>query len=108
MQINREIEVFRAEAADERDVGADALQAADAGRHDHVVQVWIVPDDRRGGLLDHVREAGRRIRALQGADQGRGENDVADEAEAQQQNRARCYGSIVASSISITGMSSLI
>jgi hypothetical protein len=70
----------------------------------------IVPDDRGRGVFHHVHEARVGVRASQSPDQRGGEDDIADEAQAEQQNRARrdAYGSIVASSISMTGMSSLI
>jgi hypothetical protein len=46
--------------------------------------------------------------AFQRAHDRRREHDVADEAQADQQQAARDQGSTVASSMSITGMSSLI
>ena len=45
---------------------------------------------------------------LERSEDRRREHDVADHSQPDQQNRARVQGSTVASSISITGMSSLI
>ena len=110
VQIEGEIEAGAAQPPANREVLADPLQPTGVRRDDHLVEMRIVPDDRRGGFLDDVGEARLRIRPPQRADERGGEDDVPDEPEPQDQDRARRerYGSIVASSISITGMSSLI
>jgi hypothetical protein len=72
--------------------------------------VRIGADDRSGGIFHDVAESCRRIRPSQRADERRREDDVADESQPEEQDRPRRerYGSIVASSINMTGMSSLI
>src|SRR4051794_31778261 len=65
----------------------------------------IVLEDRRGSRLDEVGEAGVREPPAERPDDRGGEYHVADQPEADQQD---VQGSMVASSISMTGMSSLI
>ena len=60
---------------------------------------------RRRLALDEIRDRRVRVRPPQRPDERRREHDVADQPQANQQD---LQGSIVASSISITGMSSLI
>ena len=64
-------------------------------------------DHRRRVTLDEIRDPRAGIRPAQRPDQRRREDDVADQPQANQENLRSRY-SIVASSISITGMSSLI
>ena len=64
----------------------------------------MMADDRRGRRLHQVVEARGRKAAAQGAEGRRREDDVADQAQADEED---LQGSMVASSISITGMSSL-
>lgn len=65
----------------------------------------IVLNDRGRGALDQIPDGRLWIMLPQRRDGGGGEHDVADEAKPNQQD---LQGSTVASSISITGMSSLI
>ena len=81
---------------------------------DQLVDVRVGGDDRFGRALHQIREVGSRECALQRAEKRGREDDVADQAEPDEENPRRRrrhrpggYGSIVASSISITGMSSL-
>ena len=60
---------------------------------------------RRPLALDQIRDRRIRVRPPQRPDERRREHDVADQPEANQED---LQGSIIASSISITGMSSLI
>jgi hypothetical protein len=60
--------------------------------------------DRQRGRFDEVGEVRVREMAPKRTDGGRREHDVADQAQSKQQN---LQGSTVASSISMTGMSSL-
>jgi len=60
---------------------------------------------RLGRSFDEISDARVRKLAPERADGGRREDDVADQAQANQEN---LQGSIVASSINITGISSLI
>ena len=69
----------------------------------------MVRDDRFGGCFHEIRKVRVREAAPEGANRGRGEHHVANQAQTNEQNlQGATYGSIVASSISITGMSSLI
>ena len=75
----------------------------------------MVFDDRLGRRLDEITDVGVGKPSAQGADGRRREDDIADQAKPDEQNLSRMtlsvskgQGSTVASSISITGMSSLI
>ena len=72
------------------------------------MQVRIAEDDRSGRGFDEIGESSLWIVARQRANRGRREDDVANEAQPDEQNAAGAQGSTVASSMSITGMSSLI
>jgi hypothetical protein len=101
MEINREIVAAAPQPADQRDVGGPPT----ARRDDDLRQMRIAGDDRGGARFDEIVEA--RIReAIAQCANGRGrEDDVPDLAKADEQD---LQGSTVASSMSITGMSSLI
>ncbi len=109
VKIDDEIEALPPQLARERAVVADAREAAwpldDSTRSS---MCGMMAHDRFGGGLDEIGDAGIREAALESANDRRGEDDVADQAEPDEQNGPRTQGSIVASSISITGMSSLI
>ena len=107
MQIQREIEPFPPQSARQRQIVGDPPRAARARRHDHLVEMRIMRDDGRRVTLDEIRDPGARIRPAQRPDERRREDDVADQSQANQEDLRSRY-SIVASSISITGMSSLI
>ncbi len=79
-------------------------QAARALDLDHVGEVGVVSHDRRRRRLDQVVDAGRGKVPPQCMDGRRGEDHVAHQPQADQQD---LQGSTVASSSSITGMSSL-
>ena len=66
----------------------------------------IADDDRGSGRLDQIAEVSPRKAAAQGPNDRGGEDDVADQAKPDEQDFHS--GSMVASSISMTGMSSLI
>ena len=108
MQIDRDVEAFAPEAPGQLDVIARSREAARPLHHDDFVQVRVVADDGSGRRLDQIREAGVGVAACQCANDRRREDDVADEAQPDQQDAAGRQGSTVASSMSITGMSSLI
>ena len=61
-------------------------------------------DDGLGRRFDEIGQLGGGEPAAQGANRGRGKDHVADQAQPDQED---FQGSTVASSISITGMSSL-
>ena len=87
-------------------------------RHDNDVrEVRVAGHDRRRFAFHKVRQASFRERSLEGADERRREDHVADETQADEQYlhgsaaRLGCgsgQGSTVASSSSTTGISSLI
>ena len=80
----------------------------------------VVADDRLGGRFDQVGERGVREALLERRHRRRREDDVADQPQADEQDIQRVrddpealegskgQGSTVASSISMTGISSLI
>jgi hypothetical protein len=104
VKINDEIETFAAQAMCEGDVVGKPAEPARTLGHDNVVEMWIVPDDRFRGVFDEVGDRRVWMMAAQRGDRRRGENDVANETKPDEQN---LQGSTVASSINITGMSSL-
>jgi hypothetical protein len=67
--------------------------------------VRVTGNDGRRRLFDEVREPGRGVGVPELPDERGGEDDVADEPRPDEED---VQGSIVASSMSITGMSSLI
>jgi hypothetical protein len=79
VQVEREVVPAAAHRSRDREIGADAAQAARARRHQHFVDVRVQSHDRRGGRLDQVRHPGRRVCLLQCPGQRRGEDHVADE-----------------------------
>ena len=128
MKINGHVVRRGAQAADERDVVANPGEPAATRRDDDVVEVWISGDDRRGRRFDDVSDVGGGKMLAQAANGRCREHDVANLAKANQQKTlnhqthqnhqladrqwpfplADSYGSMVASSMSMTGMSSLI
>ena len=88
MQIDREIEVFRSQTPSEAEIDADPLEAARDRGDDDFVEMRIVANDGCGRLLDHIGETRAGVRSPQRANQRRGEDDVPDETQAKQQNRA--------------------
>ena len=80
-----------------------------AARHNHRVEMRIVTHDRGSFFFDDVSDAGVGIVAADGSNGRSREHDIADQSEPDEQNiQMPIYFSIVASSMSITGMSSLI
>ena len=116
MEVDDEIEARRAQAPREREVVDEPSQPARALGDDDRVEMRVVPDDRRGRRLDEIGDVRVGKAAPEGRDGGRREDDVADEAQPDEQNlhpatplgRTSGQGSTVASSMSMTGMSSLI
>jgi hypothetical protein len=68
------------------------------------VQSGMMAHHRLGRVFHEIGDVSGRKPAAQGADRGRGEHHIADQAQPDQED---LQGSTVASSISITGMSSL-
>ncbi len=109
MKIDHEIEPPPAEIASDAEIVCDSSDARRQGHDDHLIQVGVVADDRGGGFFNEVADPGLRKTAPEGSDGRRREDHVANHPEPDQENlhRTRAYGSMVASSSSITGMSSL-
>ena len=103
----------------ERPVVAEALHPRGRSHFDELVDVGVVAHDRCGDGFHQIGQARAGKPALERPEERRREDHVADEAQTDQQDRARrlercrgsrvsVQGSTVASSINITGMSSLI
>ena len=108
MEIERNIELLRLQPSSQREVVDEAAHTSGARRDDDLVEMWIATDDRRGRRLDEVGEVSVGKPPAQRVDGRRREHDIADLAQPDEENSDVGYSSIVASSISITGMSSLI
>ena len=109
MKVDGEIVPFAPQPSDERDIGAQAAGCVRAARHNHRIEVRIVTHHCGSFFFDDVSEAGVGIVATDGSNGGSREYDIPDQSEPHEQNiQMPIYFSIVASSMSITGMSSLI
>ena len=116
VKVDREV-VALARAAGGRARGRPSRprSAARARRDDDLVEMRVAGDDRRGRGLDEIGELRVGKPPAQRVNGRRREDDVADLAQANEQD-CNCrsisqfsrHSSIVASSISMTGMSSLI
>ena len=104
VEVDGDIVAGGAQPAGQRQVTAQAGEAARAVGLDDGAEVRIVANHRGCRGFDDVVEDGRWIASPQGADGRRGEHHVADQPQADEQD---LQGSTVASSSSITGMSSL-
>ena len=110
MKVDDEIERASAQTSDERQFRHIRRDAAGRRRHDDLVNMRIVRDDGLGGRFDEIRDVRPRVPFSNGAHSGRGEHDVADLAKSDQENahpNRQIHFSMVASSMSMTGMSSL-
>jgi len=61
-------------------------QTRRARRHDHLVQVRILSDDREGCRFDQIRELRLRKPTLQRPQHRRRKHDIADEAQPDQED----------------------
>ena len=105
MKIDDQVKVCGVKPARESEIVVPSRQAAWPPGNDEVVELRMVTDDGFGWSLDEIREMRVGKPAPQRANRGRGEYHVANQPQPDEQDS---QGSIVASSISITGMSSLI
>jgi hypothetical protein len=105
MKVDHEIEALGAKAPREADVARKPPGAARPLGHDDFVDVRIAPDDRCGCRFDEIGNPRVREVVPHGGDGWRRKDDVANQAKADEQD---LQGSTVASSMSMTGMSSLI
>ena len=105
MEVDRDVEARASEAAAERKVIGHPRHPPAPGRNDELVDMGVVEDDGRSRRFHNVGEMGDGEGASEGADDRSREDHVTDEPQTNEQDP---QGSIVASSISMTGMSSLI
>ena len=114
MQIDGDVEAPAPQPPRERDVVEQTPQRPGVWAPRSVVEMRVAVKNRSGRGLDDIGEMGVGIAAPKRPDERRGEDDVADQAQADEEDpqwqvvTGPLYGSIVASSMSITGMSSLI
>ena len=106
VEIDRHVVARAPQGARQADVGGQPPQAAGLGRDDHLVEMGIAGDDGSRRRLHQVAELRVRVAPSKCPDHRGREDDVADEAQPDEQDLH--YGSMVASSMSMTGMSSLI
>ena len=120
MEVDGDVEPLAAQSSGDGQVVTDAPQSAPMRNYDDLVEMRVTPDDRRSRRLDNVGEVGAGVVAPQGRDQRSGEDHVTDQPQPDQKD-FHCWdvpacrrpelpaghGSIVASSMSMTGMSSL-
>ena len=104
MEVDDQIETGAPEPSRERHIVRDPTETSWPLGNEDLVEMWIVLDDRRSRTLDKVGDRCVGIMLPQRRDRRRREDDVADQAKPNQKDS---QGSTVASSISITGMSSL-
>ncbi len=105
MEIEGHVVAFPSEAAGQGDVVDDARQAARPGDFDDRVEMGTVAHDRRRPGFHEIVDPRLGEVTPERPDRGRREHDVADQAQPDEQD---LQGSTVASSMSMTGMSSLI
>src|SRR5437867_2838893 len=105
VKIDRDVVPLRAKTPADAQIVPELRRPSSFPDDDHLVDMWIVRDDRGGGRLDDIRDV-RVGESLPDRAHGRcGEDDVTDLSEADEED---LQSSIVASSMSMTGMSSLI
>ena len=105
MKINGEIVCMASQSTTQRDVAREPRDAAHARCNDDLVDVGAAGDDWRGGRFDEVSDVSVWKPLAQRVNGGCREYYVPDLPKTDEEN---LQGSTVASSISITGMSSLI
>ena len=105
VEVEGDVVAFAPQACCERDVVAQPGEAAGPRHLDDPIEVRRMAHDRRRRGFDEIVESGVRELPPQGVHGRRREHHVAHETQAGQQD---LQGSTVASSSSITGMSSLI
>src|SRR5262249_58427554 len=92
VKINRDVEPLRAQPPPECDVAGEPAQSAGSRRDHDLVQVRIVRDDRRGRRLDDVGEVRVRQSLPQRVKRRRGEDDVANLPQANEENPRELVG----------------
>ena len=105
MKVNHDIKALRAEPSRELDVAHNPRHATRPFGDDHLVDMPIPPDNRCRRGFHQVSYPRVRKALPHGCHGRRCQNDIANQTEADEQD---LQGSTVASSMSMTGMSSLI
>ena len=105
MKIDHQIEAIGFQSPREAQIVAAARQPAWTLDDQDFGKIGVMPHDRLGRGLDEIGDARTGKPPLERADRRRREHDVANQPQTDEKDVV--YGSIVASSISITGMSSL-
>ncbi len=86
VQVDRDVEVLAPQPPRDRDVVAHASQAAPLRRDDDLREVGIAADDGDGGGFDQVGQPGAGISARDGTQQRRGQRDIADQPQPDEQD----------------------
>jgi hypothetical protein len=76
MKVDRQIVAVSPKPHAECDIAEDAPEAAGSRGHDHVVEMWIVEDDRRRRRFDEIRDVRVGKPPPQRMDRRRGEHDI--------------------------------
>ncbi len=105
MKVDHQVETLGAEAPCQVEIAGKPRHPARPLGHDHVIDMRIVPEDGCGGGLNQIGDPRVRKPLSHRGDGGGRKDDVADQAKADEQD---LQGSTVASSMSMTGISSLI
>ena len=105
VEIDHQIKMSSAKSPRQRKVISPSRETARPLDDDHFIDRRMMTHHRLSRGFDEIGDARVRKFPPQRGDRGRREDDVADQPETDQKNS---QGSIVASSINITGMSSLI
>jgi hypothetical protein len=104
VQVDYEVEARPAQAPRDPKIVEQAPDAPGPRNYEELVDIRVAAHDRGSVPFDQIRQAGSRKLTLERPQHRRREHDIADETQADEKN----VHSIVASSSSITGMSSLI
>jgi len=105
VEVDSDVEASAMEAASHGQIVEHASQPATLRDDDHLVEMRIGGNDRRGRRLDEIGDVGVGEAVPKRPNGRRRQRDVAEEAKSNEKDPGQ--GSTVASSMSITGMSSL-
>jgi hypothetical protein len=86
VQVNRHVEPFAPKAPSEREILEQSSGTPAALRDDHVVEIRITANDRSRRRLDEIRDVRAGMLPPQRTDNRCGENDVADQAQADEED----------------------
>jgi hypothetical protein len=105
MKVDRHVEASAAEPASHGQVVAHAAKPRALRHDDDLVEMRIAGNDRRGRRLDEIGDVCVGETVPKRPDARRRQRDVAEKAKSNEEDPGQ--GSTVASSMSMTGMSSL-